>query len=258
MDSRSEPGSTAPPEISDGHDLVSSYGAWDDHDPQNVASLVEDLANRLGTQVSGEQLGTDISGVVPALEAYLTEKDLQDTYRVTLATSPSFDQLTTWVRDGSGAAVLLGFWEWQGDRWIYLGGHYVAIAGVEPANRLVAVSDPFRDAFEAGGVALGRSPVTHPYPHDTDVHNDAQFVSQDAYPLLPTEGPGGAWALGGYVLSYQDVQNFFGQNVAPDYISYLGTFSGAAITAKLDYAVVVSLPPTSFALYLPIIMKGAP
>jgi hypothetical protein len=224
-----------------------------------VAPLVEDLADRLGTQVSGEQAGTDVTTVMPALEAYLAEKGLQDDYLATLVTSPSLEQLSTWVRDGSGVALLLGFWEWQGDRWVYLGGHYVALAGVEPANRLVAVSDPFRDAYEAGDVLLGRSPVTHPHPHDTDAHNDAQYVSQDAYPLLPAEGPGGAWALGEYVPFFsQDVRNFFGQNVAPDFRAYLGTFSGSAISTKLDYAVAVSLPSTSFTLYLPIIMKGAP
>jgi len=258
LDSWSEPGSSAPPAVHDGHALITSLGDWDDHDVQNVVPVVNDLAARLDTHTSGERPGTDVSSLVPALQTYLEDIGLQDAYTVTMASSPSFGQLFTWVQKGSGVVLLLGFWEWQGDRWIYLGGHYVAVAGAEPVNRYIALSDPFRDAFEAGEAVLGRSPVTHAYPHGVDVHNDAQYVSQDAYRVVATEGPGGMWALNGYVHypnAYHQVRNFIGQNVTPDLGSYRGDYEGAAITTKVDYAIVLSRKPDSYTLLLPIILK---
>ncbi|MBM4432342.1 MAG: hypothetical protein FJ026_18640, partial [Chloroflexi bacterium] len=190
LDSRSEPGSTPPPQVSDGCELVPSFGDWDDHDAQNVVPLVNDLATRLGTNQTGGARGTDVDMMLPALQTYLAEKSLQNAYKVTLTASPSFDQLLSWVQSGKGVVLLLGFWEWQGDRWVYLGAHYVAVAGIEPVNRYLALSDPFRDAWEAREAVLGRSPVSHLYPHDAEMHNDAQYVSHDAYHMLTAEGPG--------------------------------------------------------------------
>jgi len=254
FDSWSEPGSTAPPEVSDGHDWITSFGNWDDHDAQNLVPLVNDLVTRLDT--NGAIAGTEASALVPALLSSLMDKGLQDTYAVTMAELPSFEQLHRWVRDRDGVVLLLGFWEWQGDRWVYLGGHYVAVAGVEPVNRYVAISDPFRDAWEAGEAVLGRSPVPHPYPHDVAVHNDVQYVSQDAYPAVAAEAPGGALALGSYVLSHADVQNFFGQNMVAAFAPYQGLYGGASITAKISHALVISSKPTLYRLYLPVILKG--
>jgi len=259
LDSASEPGSTAPPEVSDGHSLLTSFGTWDDHDIQNVIPLVNELASCLdtnGVRTGSEHLGTDVSDLASALRTYLADKDLQESYDVTMTALPSFEQLLTWVQGGDVVVLLLGFWEWQGDRWVYLGGHYVAVAGAEPVNRFVAISDPFRDAFEAGQVTTGRSPVPHPYPHEADVHNDAQYVSQDAYRVVETEGPGGTWALGDYVPAYEDMQNFTGQNLALAFESYGDDYGGGSdIAAKVGYAIVVCR--RRYTLYLPIILKGA-
>jgi hypothetical protein len=60
------------------------------------------------------------------------------------------------------------------------GGHYVTCAGVNCSTSELIISDPWQDAFEAKLVP-GRSPVPHTYPHTSTVHNDTQFVSQDAY-----------------------------------------------------------------------------
>jgi len=256
LDSRFEPGSTPPPQVSDGHSLLSSFGDWDDHDAQNVAPLVNDLAVRLGTRQTGERPGTDIGAMLPALQAYLAEKTVQKAYTVTLTASPSFEQLLSWVQHGKGVVLLLGFWEWQGDRWVYLGAHYVAVAGMEPVNRYLALSDPFRDAWEARQAVLGRSPVHHLYPHEADVHNDAQYVSHDAYHILAAEGPGGVVALENYVPAFAGVPNFLRQNVAAAFEPYLDNYGGSpVISAKIDYALALS--PASHSLYLPVIVKGA-
>ncbi len=258
LDSLREPGNTAPPQVSDGHDLITSFGAWDDHDSQNVIPLVADLASRLNTQTTGVRPGTDVTSIVPALQGLLAGKGLQDTYSVNIDTAPSFEQLLTRVQNSNGVVLLLGFWENQGDRWVYLGGHYVAVAGAEPVNRYLAVSDPYRDAWEAGEAALGRSPAQHPSPHDADVHNDAQYVSHDAFRMLDTEGPGGVGALDNYVPAFAGVPNFIGQNVAPEFETYLGEYGGSpVITAKIDYAVAISRQAGMFTLHLPIILKGA-
>jgi hypothetical protein len=256
LDSLAEPGNTGPSEISDGHDLISSFGAWDDHDEQNVVPVVDDLATRLNTQTSGERPGTDVTSMVPALGTYLAEKNLQDTYTVTLNTAPTFDQLYAWVQQADGIVLLLGFWEDQGDRWVYLGGHYVAVAGAEPFNRYVALSDPFRDAWEAGEALLGRSPVQHVHPHDADLHNDAQYVSHDAYPAVTAQGPGGGEALDGYVPAFAGVPNFIAQNVPPAFEPYLDAYGGSpVISTKMDYALVISRA-RAYTLYLPVILKG--
>ena len=258
LDSRYEPGSTEPPAVADGHDLVISLDGWDDHDAQNTVPLVNELAHRLdtnGVRTGGDHLGTDVSLMVPALEAYLADQGVQGDYGVLAVASPSFDQLVAWVRRGDGIVLQLGFWEDQGDRWVYLGSHYAAVAGAEPKNRFVAISDPFRDAFESGRVGLGRSPSPHAYPHAGDMHNDAPYVSQDAYSAVAAQGPGGVWALEDYVHSYQEVSGLFDQNLAPAFETYRDYYLGSAITTKVDYAIVLS--HRTYTLYLPVLLKGA-
>ena len=255
LDSWAEPGSTAPPEVSSGHALIDPFGPWDDHDARNVAPLVEDWATRLGTNAPA--VSTEVSVFIPAIEAYVAEKELSG-YAVTLIPSPSFEQLEASVRRGDAVVLLLGFWEEQGvEQWAYLGGHYVAVAGVEPANRLVAISDPYRDALEAGETALGRSWAVHPFPHAADVHNDTQYVSHDAYRLVAAQGPGGIWALADYIRDDAHLTNFLGQNQAAGFAPYYGSYAGpfANVLTRLDYAVALSGKPTRYTMYLPIILK---
>jgi len=127
-------------------------------------------------------------------------------------------QALTSCSPGCGIVLLLGFWEDQGDRWVCLGSHSVA------------VSDTCRDAFESGRVGLVRSPAIHPYPHAASIHSDARYVSQDAYHAADTDGPGGVLALEDYVYSYQEVSSLFDQNLTLAFGSYLGP----AITTKVD------------------------
>ncbi len=262
LDSDSEPMPVSPPTVHDAYPLVQSYGgnAWDDHAPENVIPLVDDLAARLGTQKDGEHPGTEISAAVSALQAYLAARGLQDDHPVALIRGPSFHQLRLWAERGDGVVLLLGFWEDQGDRWVYLGGHYVALAGVEPQNRYLAISDPFRDAFEAGEITLGRSrPPGHPFPHDTDLHNDAQYVSHDAY-FAPLERPAAladVEILQGYVPAEADVSNFEGQNVPVALESHLGIWQASQIYTAIDYAILIPGARSRYTVLLPVILKGA-
>jgi hypothetical protein len=256
LDSLAEPGAVPPPAVSDGSRLVSSFGVWDDHDEQNVVPLVEAWAARLGTNSS--IAGTALSAFEPALRGFLLAEGLEDDYGVTIVASPSFEQLESWVMGGDGVVLLLGFWEEQGaDEWAYLGGHYVALDCVEPANRFVALSDPFRDAWEAGEAALGFSPVQHAFPHTAEVHNDTQYLSHDGYRVVAARGPGGIAALEGYLSDQAHLGNFFEQNRAAAFEPYFGAYAGpvANVQATVDYAIVLS-EPVLFRLFLPIILKG--
>ena len=147
-DSAAETAATPPPDVSDNYALVESYGPWDDHDAANVPPLVADLAAKTNTNTG--KPGTDLNDLVTGLNAYLDAKGLADAYDVTLRRSPSFD----WVRDAAKqneqVLLLLGFWELQPGGWKRLGGHYVAVAGVDCTGDQIALSDPFRNSAEFG------------------------------------------------------------------------------------------------------------
>lgn len=131
--------------------------------------------------------------------------------------------------------LFLEFWRWTGTTWTKLydnpsleAGHFVTCAGVNSTNRELLISDPYWDAFEAGFVQ-GRSPVAHPYPHPTSVHNNAMYVSHDEYiaqfwGLPPPPGyPGPTWELAGYLqaLGYDQTWHAFIRAAIPT--SALGT-----------------------------------
>jgi hypothetical protein len=260
LDSSLETSTTPPPTVTNTSLLLSPYGNWDDHDPRNVVPLVNDLAARLDTNGvhSGQpHLGTDIAAVVPALQDYLMQQGLRSKYRVDLVRSPSFEQLAGWVRHGDSVIVYLGLWQNQGTQWIYFGGHYVVVAGAEPNNRLLAICDPFRDAYEAHLLAQGRRGVAHEYPHATDVHNDVRYASQDAYAVGAALRPGGAHVLTdyGFVREGQPdhLAPLMGQNPAAELEPLRGEYSGGGGEAELNYAIVVS----RYSLYLPVILRMA-
>ncbi len=239
------------------HDLLPSFGGWDDHDAQNVIPLVSGLAARLGT--NSVISGTDVFAFAPAFEEYITGRGLQDVYSGSSVMLPTFEQLHGWIVGGNGVVLLLGFWEQQGpEQWVYLGGHYVAAAGVEPVNRYLAVSDPFRDAFEAAEILLGRSDGGHAYPHGSEVHNDAKNVSHDAYRVVVAEGPGGVVALADYAPTSASLPSLFGQNMAAAFEDYRGDYVGPLfnVWTTIDYAIVLT-PPPYYHLYIPIIVKEA-
>jgi hypothetical protein len=256
LDSLAEPGDVPPPTVSDGHDLVTAFDGWDDHDVQNVQPLVEDWAVRLGT--NSTIAGTALFAFEPALQSYFLSQELSDEYGVRVVASPSFEQLQSWVADHNGVVLLLGFWEEQGpDQRAYLGAHYVALDCVEPLNRFVAISDPFRDAWEAGEAVLGFSPEQHLYPHTADVHNDTKYVSHDGYRVVTARAPSAVAALEGYLSERAHLVNFLEQNRVLAFEPYFGVYAGpvANVQSTVDYAIVVS-EPLALRLFLPIILKG--
>jgi hypothetical protein len=262
LDSKLDHGIVPPPTVHDEFRLLTAFGDWDDHDPRNVAPAVEDLAFRMdtnGQRTGASYAGTEVHDVVSALESYLLERELTPTLEVGLYASPSFQQLRGWVVDCDAVILNIGFWQYQGEAWVYLGGHYVTLAGTESLNRFLVIADPWRDAFESGRSPLGRSPVAHAEPHESDVHNDVRYLSHDAFHTMTISGPGGAVALTDYVsfwTAYEDIQNSIGQNVSEDFGRYLGRYSSAEVNPRVDYAIVIAPPAQPVRpIMLPMIMK---
>jgi uncharacterized repeat protein (TIGR01451 family) len=254
FDSKFETPDHPPRPYSDTYRLVTSYdpaGAWDDHDPQNVVPLVDDLANKYfntnDIQGFGAWAGTRVTDMHAGTLNYLRNHGLWDDYIVTLVISPSFEWVAEEVMYSEDVILLLGFYEWVDPPgyWARVGGHYVDVAGVDAAARLIAFSDPYLDATENGigiippGRVLSGTILPHqPIPgHTRDTHNDAGNISHDVYMVVDTNSPGGTWGPEGYPLAFEPVP-FLGANPHPD-IDML-PWSGGPTQVEVEFALAVS------------------
>ena len=188
-----------PPTLSDHFNLVTSYSplTWDDHDPKNVIGngiingLVAELAMDMHTDgigVGGGYVGTRLVDVVPGITQYLINHLMTGSFEVHQADyPPSFGLIDTQVEQCQDVELFLDFWYFNLGSWIHVTepifelGHCVTCAGANATTSQVLVSDPYYNAFEIGADPQGREPVIDPNPGNTAVHNDAQYVSQDAY-----------------------------------------------------------------------------
>jgi len=253
FDSKFESGHALPPTIADTYPLVTSYFTtgqvyrWDDHDPQNVPPFLRDLAYRFDTDGQRTGLahaGTFVTDIVTGLIGYIGDHALTHQYEVTSVQRPEFPWVVHELTQSHDVVLLVGFWENQGEnRWVRLGGHYVTLAGVDASQRQIALSDPDRDHAEFGfpGRVL---PVWHP-AHLTGtitvtLHNDAAFVSHDAYFVSGLETPGGVWALHDYAASILAIVRSLGANFPGELERYRGSYNGGAIIASVEYAIVVT------------------
>jgi hypothetical protein len=209
-----------PPTISDHFGLVTSYGqgAWDDHDPNNVAGLVANLAFLMDTdgQRTGDvHVGTRWIDVQIGIQQYLAQQGVANMFEVHNSTFPDLVWIDNETEKCQDVELFLEFWQLTPLGWDQTitnpsleFGHCVTCAGVNQTASAVLISDPWQDAYE-NGAAPGRSPMPHGYPHNSAVHNDAQYVSQDAYgltpfafppvPPLPPGYPQTVWELQGYL-----------------------------------------------------------
>jgi hypothetical protein len=242
FDSANDPLPPPPPTIKDSYPMVTAYGKWDDHDPQNAPKLVEDLAylmNTDGQRTGIGQPGTDVYDLQKGIDLYLNNAGLYGYYYEQTVRSPEFPWIEAEVERCEDVILLLGFWQELGpDEWVRIGGHYVTVAGVNSDTWQIALSDPYWDRAETG--APGRVPASHVYPHASSVHNDAQYVSHDIYDVIDSDSPGGPWALKDYALG-KDISNFIGQNWANDLLQYQWAYDPSLpVQTEIDYAVAVS------------------
>ncbi len=258
FDSKFEAQPTPPPTISDHYPLLASNVyplIWDDHDPENVEGFVADLAYRMDTDGirTGDPNhgpGTYVSDMYAAVVQYLTDKELEDDYTVTMVEEPTFEWVASEVERCEDVILLMGFWTQEGGRWERLGGHFVTTAGVDRTGRRIAFSDPINDRAESGwpgrvlnGRLINHSPIPgHPY----SVHNDAGNVSHDIYDVVDTNSPGGTWGPARYADSVQTMRSFVNQNFPRDFPEVyrpklkLQSYEQAAIQTEVEYAIAIS------------------
>jgi hypothetical protein len=216
------PAPVPPPAISDAFPLVFSYnpGVWDDHDPQNVDPLVRQLASLMdtdGQQSHDGHIGTRLQDMINGIQNYLIMHGVAPMFEVHSQIFPDFTWIQNEIESCQDVELFLEFYQLTPGGWTKLYdnpslefGHCVTCAGVNSTSSQVLICDPWQDAFEAGTAPQGgRSPVVHPFPHPAQMHNDAQFVSQDAYqanqyvfmppPPPPAGYPPIAWELAQYL-----------------------------------------------------------
>jgi len=241
-DSKYESEFVLPPAINDTFPLIQAYGEWDDHDPRNVAPLIEDLSWRMdtnGQRTGGLHLGTTISDTVAGLESYIASKGLDDKFFIDEQRAPTFEWVTERITICNNVILLVGIWEDQQGEWKRIGGRYVTATGVDWENWLLALSDPFRDNVEAGfpGWAKG---LHWPHEVNTFLHNDAYFRSWDAYWATFADNPGGAiWGLGAFNPTLDEIQNFAGLNFPFDLEPYRGEHKGGEVVSVIDWAIAI-------------------
>ncbi len=184
-----------PPAKSDHFNLVTNYSNWDDHDSQNVIPLVVNLAIMMDTDnltSHDGHMGTRVTDIQTGIQSYLTQQGVAGLFEVHNQSYPTFTWIDNETGKCQGVVLCLEFWQQTATGWIQPTfseeslnhGHCVTCAGSNSTTSQVGISDPYQDAFEAG-LAPGRSPAFHAYPHNSAVHNDAQYVSQDTFTVSP-------------------------------------------------------------------------
>lgn len=253
MDSRFETGITPPPAISDNYNLLTAYGAWDDHAPANVQPFITDLARYMSTDVA-PYYGTDIHQMEKGIAMYLRDRGLETAFAIKKMSKPNFFYIEEEIEKCEDVILLLGIWQTDdGVNWWRVGGHYVTCAGVDSQNLLIAFSDPDANNAEAGGAGrvlpLG-IPHNHPArpvapPQQDTVHNNASYVSQDTYGVMAASpSPGGTFALQYYepITNPDFIQNIQGQNCPSEFEEEQGAWNpqAASTAVEVEYSLIIS------------------
>jgi hypothetical protein len=255
MDSRFETSTTPPPTINDTFPLVQSYNpaVWDDHDPKNVPWLIANLSQYMdtdGLRTGTVHNGTEVHDMATGIQNYILAHGVQDKFTSTLIAKPTFETITTEVTRCEDTILLLGFWQQQlpSGNWTRVGGHFVTVPGVDKSNSKIYFCDPFTDNAEltGQGTVIPPPPHNHPAPPDP-VHNNATFVSYDAYSVMagPSPSPGGQFGINynltQYYDLYTDVQE---QNCPHEFQSVQGNYNlSLPVFTEVEYAVFISPSP---------------
>ena len=192
FDSKFEPNPVPPPAYNDGYPLIQSLvEGKDDHDPSNVAPVINEFAEDVGTGPNG----TSPSQLQAGIATHLGEVGLSNNYTEQTVFQPSFSQVEEEVELSQDTLLLLGYWFSPdlGQSWCRLGGHWVTSAGVDSTNNLIAFSDPYFNEAELGnpGRVLNGTLIPHNSPDNGLNHNDAGNISHDIYgAMLSSPSPG--------------------------------------------------------------------
>lgn len=237
--------------------------------------LIEHLAVRMGTNGTpehpspnghrGPYAGTFVDDLRSGINDYLAETRLTTAFYEHTENQPPYEFVADELMLGQDITLLLGLYHVEGVdpvgepptgyvvRWRRVGGHYVALAGVDTLSGQLAISDPDADAAEegAGGFVRGgdhnhdadNDPVTtSPFRcpcRDHIKHNDKDLASHDVYDAMPSSAPppdnssipGGTWILGvgGDPLAYGEAMALFHADDAG------GSFDTAPTFVSVDF-----------------------
>ncbi len=186
--------------------------------------------------------GTEVDSMQSGLNRYFEHYGFplqENTYL-----KPDFYEMEDSLKECQDIILLLGFWQLEGAEWKRVGGHFVTMAGVCSDSNKVALSDPARDATEAGWPGRLRPPDEHPsHPLGDTLHNDPQYVSQDIYWALVESHPAGNWRLVFYQ-DFEEITPFEGQNFQPgqDTVSYDPQLP---IHTWVEYAIMICPKPSA-------------
>jgi len=234
--------------------------------------LVENLAARMGTNGTpghpspsgheGPYVGTFPDDLEMGIVTYLTEHELTDLFYQHTVIEPSYGLVVDELSRSQDVILLLGFYHVENVdpvvndfvvAWRRTGGHYVTVAGVDPANALVAISDPDADAAEEGGAGFIRG-GDHNHDGDNDpgtaltfrdpgydhtIHAVKDLASHDVYGVGPFS-PGGALSaltVDGDPLAYADRLVPFHDGDAGGAFDVDSTFLTAAFLAENGYPI---------------------
>ena len=234
-----------PPEVSDHFPLLTAFGPWDDHAPNNAPPFVQDLAKRASADGAPwcSWLGTMPQDLHKATVGLLRERGLyfeasgqapEDGIflETGLTAHPAFEDVAREVYRCQDVILLLGFYEFTDrNEYVRIGGHYVTCAGVDRRGSRLKISDPILDDLLQ--------------PIDPLLHNDAGLVSHQEYHIATlsdgefwlTDYP---WSLGPQMSEwfYLLRENFEGAN--PSDLPPLDILHSCEYITKVEYMLHVS------------------
>ena len=161
-------------------------------------------------------MGTRWTDVQSGIQQYLAQQGVAGMFEVHNQTFPTFTWIDNETERCQDVELFLEFWQWTGAGWTNSTisepalryGHFVTCAGSNLTASQLLVSDPYQDAYEAGA-SPGRSPAIHaPHPLNYTVHNDALYVSQDAYSAGSYTFPAGPPPPPGYPVTVFELQGY--------------------------------------------------
>ncbi len=180
---------TPPPTISDHYNLVTAYGPWDDHHPDNTPPFMDELANN---HLNTDPQGTSTDQMAAGIDTYLAAQNVDQDFYTTTQQAPSWQWIADEVDTSEDGILLLGFYEQVGTSWERKGGHWVNAAGVSRANNLIGLSDPYTDVAQVESffdvVHMGRvfPPERQGTPFNPIEKQDPQAISHDIYTVTPS------------------------------------------------------------------------
>jgi hypothetical protein len=245
------PDSPQPDTVNDDFPLVWAYDpAFDDHDTNNVMPLIDDLAWHMdtdGKRTGDGSVGTNVFEMEAAIAEWFLETETDTIFYKHTKKAPDFYWIEEEIERCEDVILLLGFWQYYGEYWLRVGGHYVTCAGVNSDSLAIAFSDPFYDMAEMGWPGRVRDGIliSHAAGHGSYDHNDAGNISHDFYRVVHDQlSPGGPWSIPAYPRDDAVVQSTQFANCPPEFHNQQGTYNpDLPVRTEIEYAVSISPIP---------------